>query len=214
MKKIIKVSAEYDGCEKGDKKEKDLIKIFNTVKPNGYTARVSDPWCAIAISAWAIKAYGKDVAKKYLPLSASVPDMQRKARNMGLWLEDDKTVPIEGDWILYDWQDSGLGDNTGSPDHVGLVIKAGKTSFCVREGNKGSQSICGIRWMDVGGRYIRGFIRPRYRLLTSGKDYEDRVSRLADDVIKGKYGNGAERRKKLGSDYEAVQAEVNRRLKK
>ncbi len=41
------------------------------------------------------------------------------------------------------------------------------------------------------------------------------VSQLADEVIAGKWGNGDSRRKKLeaaGYDYDAVQAEVNRRL--
>lgn len=38
------------------------------------------------------------------------------------------------------------------------------------------------------------------------------ISRLADGVIDGKYGTGAQRKRALGSNYAAVQAEVNRRL--
>ena len=41
---------------------------------------------------------------------------------------------------------------------------------------------------------------------------EERISALARDVIAGKYGNGIVRVLKLGADYEAVQAEVNRLL--
>ena len=38
------------------------------------------------------------------------------------------------------------------------------------------------------------------------------ISRLADGVLDGKYGTGAQRRRALGRNYDAVQAEVNRRL--
>ena len=40
----------------------------------------------------------------------------------------------------------------------------------------------------------------------------DCVNRLADLVIQGRYGNGEERKNKLGSWYAPVQNEVNRRL--
>lgn len=38
------------------------------------------------------------------------------------------------------------------------------------------------------------------------------ISQLADEVIAGKYGSGAQRQAALGSQYAAVQAEVNRKL--
>jgi len=214
MIKIIKVAKKYEGCRKYSDRHRKLIQIFNTVKPNGYTAHISDPWCAEGISAWAIEAYGKDNAKKYFPLSASVPYMVDKAKNMGIWKESDKTIPVDGYWVAYDWQDSGKGDNTGSPDHIGLVIKVEKNKFTVLECNKGVESKCGIRIMDINGRYIRGYITPHYNKVEKSAEAErKRINKLADEVLQGKYGNGSERKKRLGSDYEAVQAEVNRRLK-
>jgi CW_7 repeat/N-acetylmuramoyl-L-alanine amidase len=38
------------------------------------------------------------------------------------------------------------------------------------------------------------------------------ISALADAVLRGEYGNGPERKRRLGANYAAVQAEVNRRL--
>lgn len=214
MIKIIKVAKKYEGCRKYSDRHRKLIQIFNTVKPNGYTAHISDPWCAEGISAWAIEAYGKDNAKKYFPLSASVPDMVDKAKKLGIWKESDKTIPVIGYWVAYDWQDSGKGDNTGSPDHIGLVIDVKNTSFKVLECNKGIESKCGTRWMDINGRYIRGYITPNYNKVEKSADAErKRINKLADEVLRGKYGNGSERKRRLGSDYEAVQAEVNRRLR-
>lgn len=43
---------------------------------------------------------------------------------------------------------------------------------------------------------------------TTGKS----ISQLADEVLAGKHGDGDVRRKNLGSNYAAVQAEVNRRI--
>ena len=214
MIKIIKVAKKYEGCRKYSDRHRKLIQIFNTVKPNGYTAHISDLWCAEGISAWAIEAYGKDNAKKYFPLSAGVPDMVYKAKKLGIWKESDKTIPVIGYWVAYDWQDSGKGDNTGSPDHIGLVIKVEKNKFTVLECNKGVESKCGDRIMDINGRYIRGYITPNYNKVEKSADAErKRINKLADEVLHGKYGNGSERKKRLGSDYESVQAEVNRRLK-
>lgn len=214
MIKIIKVAKKYEGCRKYSDRHRKLIQIFNTVKPNGYTAHISDPWCAEGISAWTIEAYGKDNAKKYFPLSAGVPDMVEKAKKLGIWKESDKTIPVDGYWVAYDWQDSGKGDNTGSPDHIGLVIKVEKNKFTVLECNKGIESKCGTRIMDINGKYIRGYITPHYNKVEKSANAErKRINKLSDEVLQGKYGNGSERKKRLGSDYEAVQAEVNRRLK-
>ena len=38
------------------------------------------------------------------------------------------------------------------------------------------------------------------------------LAAMADAVIRGEYGNGAERRNRLGHLYDAVQAIVNRKL--
>ena len=212
-KKIIDTAKKYTGAAMYSARHRELVKVFNTVKPNGYTAHISDPWCAIAVSAWAILAYGKQTACDKFPLSASVPDMLSKAKSMKIWKESDKTTPLDGDLVLYDWDDSGKGDNTGSPDHVGLVIKVKNSSFLVLEGNKGKGSRCDVRWMDFNGKYIRGFIRPKYGKVNMTSE-KKRINALADAVIRGEYGTGAARKKKLGDDYEKVQAEVNRRMKK
>lgn len=42
----------------------------------------------------------------------------------------------------------------------------------------------------------------------------EEIEALATAVIRGEYGNGAERKKKLGSKYVAVQKRVNERMKK
>lgn len=160
--KVIEVAKSYLGCKKGSKKHKKLIDAFNKVKPDGYTAKVTDPWCAEAVSAWFILAYGKKNAVDMLGLSASCPRMIEKAKRRGIWIESDKHKPKIGELVMYDWDDSGKGDNTGSPDHVGLVTEVTKNDFTVIEGNKGNTSSVAYRTMKVNGRYIRGYIKPLY----------------------------------------------------
>lgn len=176
MKEIIKVAKEYKGTRKYSARHRKLVRIFNTVKPFGYTAHISDPWCAIGISAWAIIAYGENAAKKYFPLSAGVPSMVALAGKMGIWKESDKLTPKKGWWCCYDWQDSGYGDNHGSPDHVGLVTSVDPDNgrFFVLECNKGIESICGYREMAVNGKYIRGFIKPNYKAVEKPVDIVDK----------------------------------------
>ena len=61
---------------------------------------------------------------------------------------------------MYDWQDSGSGDNTGVPDHVGIVVSISGNTIRVIEGNI-SDSV-GYRNIAVNGRYIRGYCLPDY----------------------------------------------------
>ena len=79
---------------------------------------------------------------------------------MGIWVESDAYVPRPGDIIFYDWDDSGIGDNIGWSDHVGVVEKCDGNIIVVIEGNKSD----GVnkRSIQVNGKYIRGFGVPRY----------------------------------------------------
>lgn len=57
---------------------------------------------------------------------------------------------------------------------------------------------------EVNRRYGGGSSTPKPAAKT--------VAQLADEVLAGKHGNGADRQRSLGHQYAAVQAEVNRRL--
>lgn len=81
-------------------------------------------------------------------------------QKLGAWNENDAYVPKPGDVIFYDWQDSGSGDNTGWPDHVGIVEAVSGSTITVIEGNK-SDSVS-RRTLQVGGKYIRGYGVPKY----------------------------------------------------
>ena len=63
-------------------------------------------------------------------------------------------------WLLYDWQDSGSGDNTGTPDHIGIVEKVASGKITVIEGNY--SDMVKRRTITVNGNNIRGFVTPKY----------------------------------------------------
>lgn len=168
-KKLVATTESYLGARRGSAKHKEIINIFNKVKPDGWAMTYSAAWCAAFASAMAIKAFGVSKAKKYFPLSANCGTIITRAKNLGIWVESDSYKPGVGDWILYDWDDSGRGGNVGGPDHVGIVKKATKTKITVIEGNKGNKSEVGIREIAVNGRYIRGFVTPKYSAMAKSK---------------------------------------------
>lgn len=164
---LIKTAKSFLGAKQGSAKHKELINKFNQVKPDGWAMTYSAAWCAAAASAFAIKTFGVSKAKKYFPLSANCGTIITKAKKMGIWVESDSHIPKGGDWILYDWDDNGKGNNVGGPDHVGTVDKVSDSKIYVVEGNK--NKAVGERILAVNGRYIRGFVTPKYSAMAKSK---------------------------------------------
>lgn len=189
---------------------REIIDIYNSHTPRarGYKLQYSDEWCAGTVSAAAI-ATGNTNA---VPLEVSCHYMIEGAKAKGIWVENDAYVPQGGDIILYDWQDSGIGDNTGNPDHVGVVEYTSGGIIHVIEGNNGEK--VARRELSVNGRYIRGFIVPKYSDNTASSGgstptVSGTIDELARRVIAGEFGSGDARKNALGDKYNAVQARVN-----
>ena len=89
-------------------------------------------------------------------------------------------------------------------------------NITVIEGNKGGGTgKVARRTIKVDGRYIRGFITPHYDRIKAKVALKS-TAEVVKEVIRGEWGNGAERKKALtasGYDYDAIQKEVNRILK-
>lgn len=198
------------GKNEADGSFREVIDIYNSHTPRarGYKLQYSDEWCAGTVSAAAIATGNTDA----VPLEVSCHYMIEGAKAKGIWVENDGYVPQGGDIILYDWQDSGAGDNTGNPDHVGVVEYTSGGVIHVIEGNKGRK--VARRELSVNGRYIRGFIVPKYTSNTapgggSTPSVSGTIDELARRVIAGQFGSGDARKNALGDKYDAVQARVN-----
>lgn len=209
-KAMIAKMQSWIGKNEADGSFREIIDIYNSHTPRarGYRLQYSDEWCAGTVSAAAIATGNTDA----VPLEVSCHYMIEGAKAKGIWVENDAYVPQGGDIILYDWQDSGVGDNTGNPDHVGVVEYTSGGIIHVIEGNNGEK--VARRELSVNGRYIRGFIVPKYSNNTaSGGSSTPTVSGTIDElarrVIAGEFGSGDARKNALGDKYTAVQERVN-----
>ena len=217
--KPVDYLAQYVGIKEGSAEHRAILAVLNNSGLcTRYKMTVNDPWCATATSAAYIASGLADI---FPCVECSCGNMIELARKAGIWVENDAYVPKTGDTILYDWGDSGKGDCTGWPDHVGLVASVSGNTIRVIEGNM--SNTVGYRNLNVNGRYIRGFITPKFSTKatssgsgTAGTSGKKSVSEIAKEVIAGKWGNGDARKsaiKAAGYDYDAVQAEVNKQLK-
>lgn len=157
--KVVKIMNGWLGAVEGDKVHAEILKIYNnqTNLPYGYKMRTHDAWCAATVSAVWIKA---GIAQ-YTGTDCNCGGFRDKAIAKGIWVENDAYKPKVADAIIYNWSDNGVGDNKGSADHIGLVTAVSGNSFTVTEGNMGT-GVVGKRTMQVNGKYIRGFITPKY----------------------------------------------------
>lgn len=206
--KIVAQAQSWIGCAESDGSHKKIIDLYNGHKPlaRNYKVTYPDPWCATFVSACAIACGATDI----IPTECSCTKLIELFKSMGIWVEADAYIPSPGDILLYDWQDSGKGDNTGTPDHIGIVEKVENGTITIIEGNIGNA--VGRRQLQVNGRYIRGYGVPKYAAEAPAAPASKTVEELALEAMDGKWGNGSERKQRLtaaGHDYTAVQTRVN-----
>ena len=156
--KIVAQARSWIGCKESDGSHKKIIDVYNSHKPlaRGYKLTYTDAWCAGFASACAIACGATDIIPTEVGCQKQIGLFQSK----GIWVEDDAYVPQPGDYIFYDWQDTGAGDNKGNSDHVGIVEKVVDGVITVIEGNY-SNSVK-RRTLKVNGKYIRGYGVPKY----------------------------------------------------
>lgn len=207
------------GKKESDGSHKMIIDLYNKLNPlpRGYKVKYTDSWCAATWSAIAQYLKYTDI----MPVECSCNELIKEAKRMGVWQENDGYVPNPGDGVVYDWDDSGKGDNTGWPDHIGVINEVFEEAgyFTVIEGNY--KDSVKIRTVSINGKFIRGFITPKYNEKTDPiiPDTVPTVKKdnltIAREVISGKWGNGESRKKKLkdaGYNPDTIQKEVNKIL--
>ena len=209
--KVVEIAQSWIGKNEKDGSHRSIIDLYNSHTPlaRGYKVKYTDAWCATMVSAVAIAAGCTDV----MPTECGCGQMIKLYQNIGRWKEDDSYVPNPGDIVFYDWDDTGTGDDTGWPEHVGIVEACDGKTITVIEGNY-SDSVK-RRYLEVNGRYIRGFGLPD--LGDVEREPMKSSDEIAKEVIAGKWGDGEDRKKKLreaGYDPITIQALVNQMYKK
>ena len=198
---VVNVMRGWLGYSEKNGKFRSIIDLYNTQKPLpvGYKVKYTDEWCATAVTAAGIQAGLHDIILGECSCSRMIALYQAAGR----WMENDAYRPQPGDIIMYDWDDTGAGENKGTPEHVGIVAEVNGNTLTIIEGNKG-QAVA-TRTMAVNGRYIRGYCLPDYASKAESEDddmtyyktindvpndYRPSVQKLiTKGVLKG-YGNG------------------------
>lgn len=208
----INKALSFKGVAEGSAKHKQIIDIYNTIKPlpQGYKVKYTDSWCATFVSAMAWLVSGGTDTK--FPYECSCNRMITLAKKKKIWIEDESTTPCVGWLIMYDWQDTGKGDDIGSCEHVGIVTKVNKKTFEVLEGNKSDK--VDVRTLKFDSQYIRGYVAVKYDKEATKTKKKSKTT-IAKEVIQGLWGNGEARKTKLeasGYDYYEIQKVVNKLL--
>lgn len=156
--KIVTQAQAWLGCKESDGTHKPIIDIYNSHRPlaRGVKMDYGWAWCAAFVSACAIKQGYTDI----IPTECSCTRMIELFKGLGAWVENENRTPAPGDILFYDWDDNGVGDNKGNPEHVGIVEKVSGGKITVIEGNYSNAVM--RRVLSVNGRYIRGYGVPKY----------------------------------------------------
>ena len=232
--KVVSTAEAWLGTRELSDRHYEMLEIYNAQSPlpRGTRMQATWPWCAAFVSTVSLQCGLRDI----MPTECGCPGMVRLYQELGRWVENDAYAPSPGDIIFYDWQDSGVGDNAGQPDHVGIVTDCDGQTMTIIEGN--CDNAVKTRTLAVNARFIRGFGIPDFASKADGAEPQPApeptpaptpqpepekkpaeatvdpfVTKTAREVIAGKWGNGQARKDALAAWFtKAVQDEVNRIL--
>lgn len=230
--KVVDTASAWLGTQEGTARHAEMLNIYNAQSPlpRGTRMLSSWPWCAAFVSTVSLQLGLRDI----MPTECGCPSMIRLYQDIGRWIEDDAYVPSPADVVFYDWQDSGVGDNVGQPDHVGIVLDCDGSTMEIIEGN--NANAVNKRTLEVNARFIRGYGVPDFASKADSAEPQPTptptpeptpqpepekpaeestvdpfITAKAKEVIAGKWGNGQARKDALAAWFtKAVQDEVNR----
>ena len=195
--KMVKQAQSWIGLNERDGSHKKVIDTYNSHKPlaRGVKMQYDWPWCATFVSAVAIKLGYTDI----IPTECSCSRMIKLHKELGIFIENENRIPNPGDILFYDWEDNGVGDNVGDPDHVGLVECVSGNMITIIEGNY-SKSVK-RRKIAVNGKLIRGYSVPKYDIETNEPSKPE--VKPAETVVKSKIDTVKEVQSWLNETYKS-----------
>lgn len=200
---VLKTAQKYMGMTMGSKAHRDMVDRYNRVlpRPVGYLAKYSDDWCDLFVTAVADEAGASDLIGRECGVQRHI----HVFAGLGIWLG--RVFPQAGDIVCFDW------DGGGFADHIGFVEAVTGSTITTIEGNA-SRRVARNRFAWNDWR-IKGYARPKYG--SQARPRDKTVDQLAREVLDRKWGNGADRVRRLeaaGYDYQLVQEQVNRLVAK
>ncbi|MCY3045673.1 CHAP domain-containing protein [Aerococcus urinae] len=196
---VLSTAQKYLGMTMGSRAHRDMVDRYNRVlpRPVGYVAKYSDDWCDLFVTAVSDEAGATDLIGRECGVQRHI----HVFAGLGIWLG--RVYPQAGDIVCFDW------DGGGFADHIGFVEAVTGSTITTIEGNA-SRRVARNRFAWNDWR-IKGYARPKYGSQARRRDKT--VDQLAREVLDRKWGNGADRVRRLvaaGYDYQLVQERVNR----
>lgn len=183
---IVSIAVGWVGCKESDGSHKKIIDTYNahTPRARGYKVTYTDAWCSTFASAVAIKAGLTDI----IPTECGCEKHIELFKKLGSWQENENYTPQAGDYIFYDWDDNGVGDNKGYSDHVGIVVSVTSGTMKIVEGN--ISNAVGYRNIKVNAKYIRGFGIPNYASKATKEEVKEAVKPVTPSTPVAEYEVG------------------------
>lgn len=155
---VVQTAQEYLGAQESNGSHTRIIDLYNSHEPlaMGYQVQYTDSWCSTFVSAVAIQCGLTEI----IPTECGCERHIGLFQQMGRWEENDNAIPLPGDLIFYDWDNTRPGDSTGWSDHVGIVVGTKWPFMKVIEGNKDDS--VSYRILPLSDLRIRGFGQPDY----------------------------------------------------
>lgn len=155
---LVCTAEKHLGAMESDGSHLPILDTYNSHEPLavGYVVQPSDSWCATFVSTAAIESGLTDI----IPTECGCERQITLFQDLGRWQENESYVPLPGDIIYYDWDESKPGDCTGWSDHVGIVVGTKWPFAKVIEGNKDDS--VSYRILYLGDIRIRGYGLPDY----------------------------------------------------
>lgn len=176
---------------------------YNTDYYGGAVSGSQFDWCVVFIW-WCFKKLNSTSIFCGGIKTAYVPYVDSYARKNGYTVS--KSNMREGDILIYDW------DGDGDGDHIGFCESVSGNTITAIEGNTSGTNGEGVYRKTRSKADVLTVYRPPYSSASSTNVSRETIYNVAETVIRGDYGNGNTRKKKLeakGYNYSEVQDCVN-----
>lgn len=160
--RIVQTAEGWLGANEADGSHRAIIDLYNSHEPlaQGYAVQYTDSWCSTFVSAVSIKCELTDI----IPTECGCQRHIGLFQTLGSWEEQDTAIPLPGDIIFYDWDETHPGDADGWSDHVGIVVGTKWPFIKVIEGNY--DDCVQYRVIPLWDVTIRGYGKPDYAAKT------------------------------------------------
>ena len=200
---VVSTAVSWLGCKESNKSNKPIVDLYNSNMGTNFSYKT--PWCAIFVSAVAIKSGTTSIIVRgsYCP---SVINAYKNSKVSNYkYGAGASYVPKAGDVIFFDWNRNGV------PDHTGLVASVSGNTIKTIEGNY--SDAVGYRTFSVGYRYVQGYGLPNYDdangILFTGKS---KSSVGCGELAAMGIGTEPEGIEELGGEYDFVEQNVDENI--